>query len=74
MDKEKHTENVRYQMYLYDENEKFIGLPHRSLDIEDMKKELLYIKKNDPESLKRLKVIKITTTYEDLDISSLLEE
>ena len=69
-------DNTRYELNLYTDETctTFKAVVHRAVDINDMKKELQYIKDNDPNVLKRLKLVKIHTTFDTVDINELLKE
>ena len=69
-------DNTRYELNLYTDEtcNTLKAVVHRSVDKENMKNELKYIKENDPEVMKRLRLVQIHTVFDTVDIDKFLEE
>ena len=69
-------DNTRYELNLYTDETctTFKAVVHRSVDKENMKNELKYLKDNNPEVLNRLRLVEIHTTFNTVDINKFLEE
>ena len=67
---------TRYELNLYTDEtcSTLKAVVHRSVDKENMKDELKYLKENDPEVMKRLRLVQIHTTFDTVDIDEFLKE